>query len=422
MAQQPVRRGARLVGVDVARGLAVLGMFVAHLGLERSTDLLSTTGWFWIADGRSSALFATLAGVGVAFMTQKAYRTGDATGFRTQRIRIAKRAGVLLVLGWVLVLLGTPVAVILGAYAALFVLVLPFLRLRPAALLGVAAVVVAVMPTLVLVTRTVLLGSTDHEDYNEIGRFTISVPVLAELWSGYYPALSWLTYVLVGLAIGRMGLASARVQALLLVAGAAVAAVGYGAGIALEDTVGAAVRPFVTIAPHADTTFEIVGNVGVALAVTGLCLLLTTRVAAVRVLLTPVSATGSMSLTVYALQIVVIAILGEAAVRNPASNLPLLLLVLGTFVFATVWQRTLGQGPLERVLSATTRARPPQPPPDGPRGGHTPAVPMAPPDRAVGPPPAAPAGWPAGGPPPAPGQGRPPQQGPSSPPAPPPPR
>src|SRR5699024_5423744 len=105
-------------------------MFVAHLGMQRHTGLLTPTGWFFITDGRPSALFALLAGVGLAFMTRRARDSGDPAEWRRQRSRIVKRSGVLYLLGWVLTLLLTPVAVILQSYAVMFLLMIPFLRLR----------------------------------------------------------------------------------------------------------------------------------------------------------------------------------------------------------------------------------------------------------------------------------------------------
>lgn len=358
----PRPRTPRVVGVDTARGLAILGMFVAHLGLERHTGFLTPTGWFWLADGRPSALFATLAGTGLAFMTKKAYATGDAAELAVQRVRLLKRSAILLVLGWVLTALGTPVAVILGAYAVLFVLAMPFLRMRPAALLLSAGVVALVMPSLVLLSRYALLGATSPHAYawEPAGQVAIVLPVIADLWSGYYPALSWLLYVLVGLAVGRMAMQRWQTQLALLLGGAAVAAVAYLSGAALERSTTGLVQDLVTIEPHADTTFEMVGNVGFAVAVLGLCLLLTTAVAPLRVLLTPVSAMGAMSLTVYSAHIVYIAVLGTDAVWNPVSNQPLIWLVVGSMVLATVWQVTLGQGPMERLIHRMIR--PPAPP------------------------------------------------------------
>src|SRR5699024_2965715 len=113
----------------------------------------------------------------------------------------------------------------------------------------------------------------------------------------------------------------------------------------------------VSTQPHTDSAVEMVGNTGVAVAVIALCLLVT-RVPVPRVLLTPVSASGAMSLTVYSLHIVYIRFLGDDAVWYPTSNWPLIALVLATLVLATAWQLLCGQGPFERALHALIRSEP----------------------------------------------------------------
>lgn len=386
-------------------------MFVAHLGLERDTDLLSATGWFFIAEGRPSALFALLAGVGLAFMTRKARDSGDAVEWQRQRSRILKRSLVLYAFGWVLTFLGTPIAVILSAYAVMFVLMLPFLRARSSTLLAWAAGIVLVAQLPVLAVRL------------EIGEASMwrVVPGIGELLTGYYPAISWVAYLLVGLAVGRAGLRSLRTQLVLLGSGVAAALVGYGGGVLLQDLVRPGPDTFaellVSTQPHADSAVEMVGNTGVAVAVLALCLLLT-RVKVGAVVLTPVSASGAMSLTVYSLHIVYIAILGSDAVFYPESNGPLLWLVIGTFVFTTTWQLLWGQGPFERAMHTMIKTTPPTaqptwggpPPPSSGAPGH---APTAQPTWGSPPPPA---GWS----PPPPGAPVPPQPNPAVPPTAPP--
>ena len=63
----PVRPG-RLVGLDVARCLALFGMVATHVLQERTPEGDLAFGQ-WLAGGRSSALFAVLAGVSLALMT-----------------------------------------------------------------------------------------------------------------------------------------------------------------------------------------------------------------------------------------------------------------------------------------------------------------------------------------------------------------
>ncbi|HLR28641.1 MAG TPA: heparan-alpha-glucosaminide N-acetyltransferase domain-containing protein [Ruania sp.] len=341
----------RIVGVDTARGLAILGMFVAHLGLVRDRDVLSPTGWFFIADGRPSALFALLAGVGLTFMTRRARWSGQPGEWRRQRVRIVKRAGVLYILGWVLTLLGTPVAVILPAYAVMFVFCLPFLHLSARTLLAWAAGIAAVMQVPVVLVRAQIGEGSPWR----------MVPGVGELLTGYYPALLWVAYLLVGLVVGRLDLRSRLSPVLLMGYGTAAAVLGYGTGrvltLLVDPAPGSLAALLTSTEPHTDSALELVGNSGVAVAVIGLCLLVS-RVQVGRLLLLPVSAAGAMALTVYSLHIVYIRILGSQAVWNPVSNLPLIWLVLGTLAAATVWQLLLGQGPFERALHALIRTAP----------------------------------------------------------------
>ena len=55
----PTGSGRRVGGLDVARGLAVLGMFGAHLGDTGELGWSPST-WTALVDGRPSILFATL--------------------------------------------------------------------------------------------------------------------------------------------------------------------------------------------------------------------------------------------------------------------------------------------------------------------------------------------------------------------------
>lgn len=205
----------RIVGIDLARAVAIGGMFVAHLALT------SETGWWWLADGRPSALFALLAGCGLGFMTKRAYPDTVSGHYR----RVLLRAVYLGLLGIMLMFLGTPVVVILPSYALMFALTIPFLGAPPRRLFIYAGLVTAVAPPVVQALRLLVTGSPQHSSN--------WIPGLFELATGYYPALSWLAYSLVGLGLTRLDLGSLRTQLTMMVAGVAASVVGYGGGWAL---------------------------------------------------------------------------------------------------------------------------------------------------------------------------------------------
>lgn len=352
---RPARR--RITGIDVARAVAIIGMLVAHLGTGHHS-LGGGWGeqWMWIFDGRSSALFATLAGLSIALMT-RSIAPADRLGWRGARVKIAVRAAILLPLGLALQLLGTPVVVILPAYAVMFLMTIPVVRLRSGWLLGIAALGVTLGPLVVLGLRQAVTQTVHPTQvFFSFG--------WGELIAGYYPALVWIAYVLVGLVVGRGALASPRYAAALLGAGVALAALAYGLGAVLTANLasgaampGLLVWPdvLVSVEPHADSGFEVAGNIGVALAVIGLCLLATSARPG-ELALAPLAALGSMSLTIYTAQLVVIAALGQDAVYYPASNVPLIVLALASIAFAWGWRAVLGRGPLERLLKAASDA------------------------------------------------------------------
>lgn len=329
----------RIAGIDLARGIAVLGMFGAHL-LMTSPELIwsNPATWDAMVHGRSSILFATLAGVSIGLLT------GGSTPYAAERMRIARgrlavRAGVLFVLGIVLVLTGVPVYVILPAYAILFLLAVPFTRMPAGGVLVVAVVLALVMPFVQVPLDAAPLWSAPFG------------AELSALLGWAYPFPVWIAFILAGLALARFGLARWRVQVAMVVAGALLAVVGY----ALERArVPSEWRDVWTAEPHSSGVLEVIGSGGFAIAVIGLCLLLCRT--PIQWLAVPLRAVGSMPLTAYTAQLVVwawiaFALFGTTGDLYAFQALqPFWPLTLGTLIGCTVWALCVGRGPLEWVM------------------------------------------------------------------------
>lgn len=327
----------RLVGVDVARGLAIVGMLYAHTADDGSAESL--------ADGRSSVLFATLAGVSLGLITGGP-RPVTGRARRDARLSVALRGLLLVALGLLLWMLGTPVAVILDYYGVLFLALLPVLFAPPTVVAAVGLVAALAGPVLVAAVGPDLRTP-----------FTAGRPgrLLAEWFvTGYYPDVVWAAYLCAGLLVARLDLARPAIQRALLVAGSATSVLGYGGArlLGLDATA------------HADTTAEVLGAGGLAIALIGGLQLLCTAAGARRVL-EPLAAAGSMPLTIYTGQLLVLAVwLTTPAAGDPPwiASWPLLVgLVLGSLVFATAWRRTVGRGPMESLVTGLTGVRPREP-------------------------------------------------------------
>lgn len=346
----------RLAGVDLARGLAVLGMLAAHLYALPAFDVADAATWSGIAAGRSSILFATLAGVSIGLVTG-GRRPFSGERIATARSRIAVRALILWLLGMILLGTGVPVYVILPAYGILFLLALPFVGLSARTLFLVAAGVAVVAPWAEALIEALPFWTTAAG---------VGVSALLGL---HYPFPVWIAFVLAGLGATRSGLLILRTQLVLVLAGAALAAIGYGLhALAAPDpafesrSLWDAVW---TARPHSSGILEVIGSGGFALATIGLCLLLCRTVLVWIVL--PLRAVGAMPLTAYVGQLVAWAVVAGSAV-GAVSDLagfraldPFPAFATTALVFCTAWALLVGRGPLEWVVDRAARLLVPEP-------------------------------------------------------------
>lgn len=319
------------MGIDVARGTAVLGMVTAHVG-PQATPGTAGDRVLDLADGRSSALFVVLAGLSLALLSGGAQ---PVTGrdLRRVRVRVAARAVVVLGVGLLLEELGTPILVILPTYALLFLagcLVLTW-SVRT---LVTAAVALAVVGPLV---RAVVDLRSAHADH-------LLDELVVLLVGPHYPALVWFAYLLAGLALGRCDLTSGALLRDLARVGGALVVGGYGIGWLAQTLV--VDHPLTSTAPHASSTFELVGNTGCALLVVAASLVAAARAPR---LSAPVAAVGALAFTAYTAQVVVIAAVGPEVVWRPLAT-SWLALVVATVLVCWAWRTWLGRGPLERLL------------------------------------------------------------------------
>ncbi|MCW2584111.1 MAG: hypothetical protein JWQ53_2901 [Klenkia sp.] len=339
----------------------MLGMFGAHL--LTTSDLVwgDPSTWNGLVDGRSSILFATLAGVSVALLTG---RTSPPSGDALVRARLVLlvRAVLVFAAGSAVQLLRTPVGVILEYYAVLFVLAVPLLRWAPRSLFLLAGGLVVVLNPLVHLLLVPWVGVGTG------GGGVLGGLVLL----GQYPVAIWITFLVVGLAVGRSDLTAVRVRVGLVVGGLVAAVAGYAAGPLLGVGDPPAVEPvtssvaelprwqelvppvgqLLSTAPHSGTPAEVVASGGFALAVLGVCLLAADRL---RLVLLPLAAVGSMPLSAYCLQLVGIALLGDSVFATADGGLGHWVLFAGTaLAVCTGWSLVLGRGPLERGIGLVT--------------------------------------------------------------------
>ncbi|HET7736714.1 MAG TPA: heparan-alpha-glucosaminide N-acetyltransferase domain-containing protein [Nocardioidaceae bacterium] len=350
----------RVVGVDVARFVALAGMMAIHVlpAVEDGEVTVSQS----LAGGRASALFAVLAGVSLTLATGR--RAPDPRGWERVAGAIAVRAVLIALLGLGLGMLDTRIAVILTYYGLLFVVGIPFLFARTRTLLYGAAAWLVISPVVSQLLRPELPSpSGESPSFDSLVQ---PVDLICELLlTGYYPVFVWLTYLLVGLGVGRLDLSSWRVIAALGAVGAGLVVAAYVVSdtlaafapgqLPLDDVVSfSGTTPtdswwwLVARTAHSGTPFDLAQTIGSALLVLCGCLVLgrlVPRVARV------VFGAGAMTLTLYSVHVFARQDgLWDAETMDVYVGQVLVALAIGA-VFALLRWR----GPLEWVVGLASR-------------------------------------------------------------------
>jgi uncharacterized protein len=357
-AATPAEPAERVVGFDVARALAILGMVVVHFSLVVAAD---RSGPAWLTevlgflDGRAAATFVILAGVGVTLMSRRAVRAADAHAVAQVRKTLALRGIVLLAIGFV------------------------NLRIWPGDILRVYGVSLLLAARLVTASdRRLLLGAAAYAagfvalflvlDFEK--NWDWATLTYRRLWSptglmrnlfydGFRSVLPWTGFVLFGMWLGRRDLRDATVNRRVVVA-------------ALSTAIGAEIVSWLCVRyflghPHGmdpETVRALFGTEsmpalplfllasgGEAVAVIAFCSRLTGPSPA----WCPLAATGQMALTCYLTHIVVG--LGVVVALGLADSQPLPIAAgcgVGFFAVSVVlswlWTRAFRHGPLEWAL------------------------------------------------------------------------
>ncbi len=356
----------RLDGIDVARAVALVGVVVMNWSVFFNQWSWSTrgrpTGPDWavrlldpfegVLTTRFAATFATIVGIGVSLLAQRAAGRGE-----VQQVRwVLRRRGLALFVAGAAFSWAWP-GEILHVVGCVLVVASFLLTVRSSHLLAAAGVVVAATLALRMGIDHLLRTSADAASLWWLFEPDLGRPkgLVADLFvSGTHPLLPWLAFVFVGMWLGRLDLTDPVVHRRLIGAGAALVAVGYGLStLATRRYDGVWQFTLRTTPGHAGPLYVAV-TVGSAVAGIGAVL------AAVRRwpeawLTARLALAGRMTLTLYLAH----GLLAAAAVRwwyprPQVGLLPGVALAVGFWVAAlsvgAVVVGRVGSGPAERLL------------------------------------------------------------------------
>jgi uncharacterized membrane protein YeiB len=362
---------ARLAGLDIARFLAFVGMVLVNFKVATNASVDAATP-SWLAsmhpllEGRAAALFVLLAGLGIGLGVQKALIKGLSEA--DIRKKQAKRGLILFAFGLLnLVIFDADILHFYGIYFLFACIVLAGSRKM---LLALAFAIIVFSPAL----HFILDYETgwDWQTLQYHGLWSFDGFIRNTFYNGFHPVFPWISFLLFGMALAQLNLASATVR--LRIAGAGLALMLAGAlfaqmgrdiialpEVARDRELIELIEALMSSAPLPPSPIYMISASGIALVALVLCLWLGDWFGK-QAWMKPILTTGQQALTLYIAHIIIgmgiMEAMGWIAIAGSEIDPPTLdqvslysaIFLIGCMVYAVIWRHYLGAGPLERLL------------------------------------------------------------------------
>lgn len=354
----------RIIGVDVARAMAIIGMIIVNfkmvIGGTGNSYIQYITG---LLEGKAAATFVVLAGVGLAFMTRKKEGQTPKAQQRKARTQLLKRALFLFVIGVAYIPIWP--ADILHFYGIYMLVALLFLfRSRSAILIGALSIIL-IYPVLMGIWE--YDHNWDFDKYTYANFWTIEGFMLNLWYNGFHPVLPWSAFMLIGLWFGKQDLhdvnvikKAMKISAIvfittLLTSKGLLLFLGEGDSVVVEE-----LTSVLGTSPMPPLPMYMVSGASFAIFVIAVCIYLS-RKNSQNVIVQSLKSTGQLALTFYVahvllgmgiVEIFAGDIIGELSVTF--SFVYALLFSLLCILFAVFWKRYYTHGPLEWIMRKLT--------------------------------------------------------------------
>lgn len=354
----------RIIGIDVARALAVIGMIIVNfkiaLGGNGANWVKSIVGFF---EGKAAATFVVLAGVGLAFMTNTAIRNKDVEKLKEAQTRIVKRALILFLTGVSYIIIWP--ADILHFYGIYMLIVLLLLRSSKWAIFITAVLLILVYPVLMLLLE--YDSGWDFQTFEYESFWTVPGFFYNLFYNGFHPVIPWTSFMLIGYWYGKQNLNSEKfVKKSFLISSAlfiVIQIMSYLSISILSEGDVETVKELSEIlgtSPMPPLPLYMFNGIAISIAVISACILVAKRFATSKTI-DALQKTGQLALTFYVAHVIIgmglIELINPAKMGNYSiefSALYALTFSLLCIVFAVIWRNHKTSGPLEWVLRNLT--------------------------------------------------------------------
>lgn len=354
----------RIIGIDVARAFAVIGMILVNFKM-----VLGQQGETWVKhfssllDGKAAATFVVLAGIGIAFMTNSAVKQSSFDKIKIAKKRIFKRALFLFVVGLSYIVIWP--ADILHFYGVYMMVTLLLIQSKPKVILYSAITIVLIYPILILFLNYETGWNFTSLEYTDFWTFNGFFRNL--FFNGFHPVIPWSAFMLVGLWFGKQNLndtnfvkkaAWVSFSIFILIQLISKFVITFLSDGSLNTT--EELEVLLGTNPMPPLPVYMISGSSIALFIISVCILISKKFES-NFIIKALTKTGQLALTFYVAHVVLgmglIEVISDIKLGEHSLNFSIfygLLFSFGCIVFAIIWTKYKKSGPLEWIMRKIT--------------------------------------------------------------------
>jgi len=354
----------RIIGIDVARALAVIGMIIVNFKVvfgENGNQILKNITHLF--DGKAAATFVVLAGVGIALMSNSAVKKNEVEKLNKIKAGIFKRALFLFAIGLSYIIIWP--ADILHFYGIYMLITLMLLKSATRTILLSALLSVVLYPFLMILFNYEQGWDFTTLEYHNF--WSLNGFIRNLFYNGFHPVIPWAAFMLIGLWFGKMNLKDKQFVkksfwvsltvfiAVQLISYTLIELLSEGSPVAkteLIDIMGTNPMPPLPIYMFSGSS--------IAIFIISSCILLANKYEGSRVI-DSLYKTGQLALTFYVAHVIIGMGIIEAINPEKMGKYSIefsfsyaLIFSLLCVVFAIIWRKKKPSGPLEWIMRKIT--------------------------------------------------------------------
>lgn len=354
----------RIIGIDIARALAVIGMIIVNFKVVfggEGSNLVKT--FANIFEGKAAATFVVLAGVGIAIITKNALESNNTEKLNTARKRIAKRALLLFLIGISYISIWP--ADILHFYGLYMLVILLLLKSKGRFILLIGSALILIYPLLMMIWNYETGWDFNTLSYQDFWTFNGFIRNL--FFNGFHPVVPWAAFMVFGYWLGKQDLKNpAYVKKLFIYSALAFVFIQLISLLSISllsdgnQQVTKELTEILGTSPMPPLPIYMMNGIAVAFTIISACILIGKKYASNKII-DALNKTGQLALTFYVAHVVIG--MGVVDTINPGKlgsysvefsvGYALVFSIL-CILFAVIWLKHKNSGPLEWVFRKLT--------------------------------------------------------------------